>query len=342
MRNSCTYKISGTKTFRLSSSKILGKWGGNLQNIEKSMREIYIPDEGKIFVQVDQSGAEALVVAYLATAGKFRDLFLHNVKPHVYVALKLFKDKWKKKLHEHKLITSSDNFDINSIIETPIKELKSIPLWKNLESIIKDSDNWSLRERYYYLAKQTCHSGNYGITPPTFRMNVLEKSGGKIVLEKEEAERFILTYQSEFPEIFEWHNVVRRQVEQHKMLFNLHGHPYTITQPEIMESAWKELYAWIPQSTVGEITNIAYAKLQDYIEETGKQWDLLANTHDSYMLQCPIGEQQEAGLKMQEFMNQTFRSPADGSEFKMKSEAQAGFNWAPAKKDKNLTGLREL
>jgi len=342
MRSSCTYKISGTKTFRLSSSKIFGKWGGNLQNIEKSMREIYIPDDGKIFVQVDQSGAEALIVAYISQAGKFRTLFENNVKPHVYVALMLFKDIWPKKMRQHKLITADDKFDIDEIIRTPITELKKHPLWRNLDAVIKDSDNWALTERYYYLAKQTCHSGNYGITPPTFRMNVLEKSGGKIVISKDEAERFILTYQALFPEIFRWHDTLKRQVEQTKMLFNLHGHPYTITQPFILESQWKELYAWIPQSTVGEITNIAYAWLQEYIEQEKMDWDILANTHDSYLVQCPIGEELACSIKMKEFIEQEFTSPIDGVKFQMRSEAQAGFNWSPAKKDKNPDGLKEI
>lgn len=342
MRNSCTYKIAGTKTFRLSSSKILGTWGGNLQNIEKSMREIYIPDEGKIFVQVDQSGAEALIVAYLSKAGRFRELFQNGIKPHVYVALRLFHDVWPKKMMEQRLISSLDSFDINEVIETPIPELKKHPMWRSLDTIIKDSDNWSLQERYYYLAKQTCHSGNYGITPPVFRMNVLEKSGGKIVIDKDEAERFILTYQSLFPEIFEWHDDVRRQVERTFMLYNLHGHPFTITQPFILESQWKELYAWVPQSTVGEITNIAVTKTQQFIEESGLNWDILANTHDSYLIQCPIPEAAVCAAKMTEYIQQTFTSPVDGASFTMGSEAQAGFNWSPAKKDKNLQGLKGL
>ena len=50
------------------------------------------------------------------------------------------------------------------------------------------------------------------------------------------------------------------------MLFNLHGEPYTITTYNILESSWKEFYAWTPQSTVGHITNIAYSRLQEYIE----------------------------------------------------------------------------
>lgn len=342
MRNSTCYKIAGTKTFRLSSAKILGKWGGNLQNIEKSMREVYIPDEGKIFVQVDQAGAEALIVAYLSRPGRFRELFQNNIKPHVYVALRLFKDIWAKKMREHNVITSSDHFDIDEIIETPIAQLKQHPLWESLKNLIADSDNWSLQERYYYLAKQTCHSGNYGITPPTFRMNVLQKSGGKIVIGKEESERFIMTYQALFPEIFEWHEQVRKQIETTGMLYNLHGHPFTLTQPQVLESQWKEMYAWNPQSTVGEITNIAVTKTQTYIEESGLNWDILANTHDSFLTQCPIPEAVVCAGKMTEYIQQTFTSPVDGVRFTMGSEAQVGYNWSPAKKDKNLNGLKTI
>ena len=63
-RNTTIYKLGGTETFRASSSKWFGR-GTNLQNIEKSMRQLYWADDGKVLVQVDQSGAEALIVSYL-------------------------------------------------------------------------------------------------------------------------------------------------------------------------------------------------------------------------------------------------------------------------------------
>jgi DNA polymerase I-like protein with 3'-5' exonuclease and polymerase domains len=343
MRDSTSWVISGTKTFRLGSRKILHKFGGNLQNIEKSMREIYIPDDGKIFVQTDQSGAEALIVAYLCEAGSFRQLFLHGVKPHVYVALHVFKDVWKKKMKE-KGITGDVPLDIDAICKTPIQALKSNPYWRDLDLLIKDSDNWSLAERYYYLAKQTCHSSNYGIEPPTFRMNILEKSGGKIVISKEDSEHFLRTYHGLFPEIQDWHRRMRSQVEKTRMLYNLHGHPYTITSHVILETGWKELFAWVPQSTVGMITNIAYAKMQSFIERNKLSWDLLTNCNDSYLLQCPMAEVQECALKAKEFMEQEFESPVDSVKFRMRSETQAGMNWAPAKieQKKNLMGLKEI
>lgn len=342
MRDSTTYKIAGTKTFRLSSTKILGKWGGNRQNLEESMRQPYTPDDGKIFVQVDQAGAEALIVAYLATEGPFRELFVHRIKPHVYVALRLFKHIWTPKMREARVLTADTPFDIEEIIKTPISELQNHHLWKALKDIIAESDNWSLQERYYYLAKQTCHSGNYGVGANMFRMNILEKSGGKIVVTKDEAEYFLLTYHSLFPQITEWHERTKRQIERTGMMYNLHGHPFTLTEPSVIDSKWKEMYAWVPQSSVGEITNIAYANLQQFIESENKDWDLLANTHDSYLVQCPIGEERECASIMKWHIEQSFKSPLDGVEFTMRSDAKAGFNWSKWKEKKNPLGLKEI
>lgn len=344
IRDSTSWIIGGPKTMRLGSRKILRKFGGNLQNIEKMMRIVYVADEGKGLVQDDQSGAEALIVAYLCQPLAYRQLFIHGIKPHVYVAMHLFKDVWRKKATE--FVSAGIPFDIEAFCAAPIQALKSMPYWKELDRMIKDSDNWSLSERYYYLAKQTCHSANYGITPPMFRMNILEKSGGKINISVEDSERFLLIYRSLFPEIPEWNNNVRASVEMQttpiKYIYNLHGHPYAITSYQVLESNWKEIIAWVPQSTVGMITNIAVARMQQYVEEQKLDWDFLINCHDSMLWQCPIEEMAECGKQCKRFMEQEFESPVDGAKFTMKSEVQAGFNWAPFKKDKNPFGLKEI
>lgn len=669
MRNSTTYKLAGTKTFRRSSTKILKQWGGNVQNIEKSMRAIYIPDGYedslkakckywigcgdtsvfteeelvtlRAFLQVDQSGAEALIVAYDCEAGDYRKLFENNVKVHVYVALRLFIDIWKQKMKEK----GGMDFDIVALTNTPIEKLKLNPNWKELDMLIKDSDNWSLTERYYYLAKQTVHcvddktevltsngwinistittatkiaiydgynismeipssfyifpysgnmynfsgeevdqcvtgnhkmvyisngkqhikeaekvynlnriniptsgyynggsinledwqiqllvaiqadgyiesdnrvrfkfakdrkidrlhsilragkidykfnpwvdettggnivadfgimcpeiikyfngnkkwgswllnfsrknlillinelkywdgtfsesyrhkreeymssikenidwiktichlvnkqgtighedygciklgintrtnsiaskkfitnyngfvycptvstgmflirrngkisithnSANYDIQWATFIMNILDKSGGKIVIKRDQGEFFLNTYRALFPEIPEGNQRIRRQIDEHHIIYNLFGHPYQITNENITERTYKEYYAWPRQSTVAEITRTAFTNLQSFIEDSSRRWDILEDNHDSYLVQCTINDVKECSQKMKEFMNQKFVSPSDGVEFSMKSECQVGFNWGPEKAD-NPLGLREL
>ena len=68
---------------------------------------------------------------------------------------------------------------------------------------------------------------------------------------------------------------------------------------------------------------------------------MLANTHDSYLVQCPLSDELECGKKMKEFMEQELVGRG-GAKFRMKSEVQSGFNWGPYKKGSNEEGLKEL
>jgi hypothetical protein len=360
--------LGGPKTFRRASTKILGKWGSNLQNIEKSMREIYISDGYtnsvkdkckywlqtgdtsvfteeelntiRVFVQVDQSGAEALIVAYDCIAGDYRKLFIHGIKPHVYVGLKLFADKWYQEAIDARLTITED--DILRLSMTKIEDLKKNPAWTDTKNLIASSDNWPSSRRYYYHAKQTCHSANYGIEASTFIMNILEKSAGKVVLSREQGEYFLNTYRALFPEIVERCQRIEEQAKKYRMLYNMFGFPYTITSYEVTKNIYKELYAWGAQSTVAEITRIAYSRMQEFIEAEKKKWDILADTHDSYLLQCPLLDVKECSTKAKEFMNQRLVSPIDNTEFNMKSECNIGFNWSPFKKEVNEVGLQEI
>lgn len=370
MRTSTTYVIGGPKTLRLGSRKILGKYGGNLQNWEKSMRELvesdgynedlfnkcnyYLQSQDhsifteeelmklRIFVQSDQSGAEALIVAYCCEAKQYRELFKNNIKPHSFLGMHLFDKIWPNKMREHNVISADSDFNIRELCSLPISGLKSHHWWKPLDNLIKDSDNWPLTERYYYLAKQTEHSSNYNVGAAMFQMNTLEKSGGKIVINRDDAERFLLTKFALFPEIKGYHRWIEETAKRTKILYNLHGHPYQITHWEIQDTQLKELYSWIPQSTVGEITHVAFTKMYHYIVENNLKWDVLQNNHDSYLVQCPLLEWKLCVEKSKEFLAQEFKSPIDGATFNMRSDAQIGFNWGVMKKKLDGTVINPL
>lgn len=188
----------------------------------------------------------------------------------------------------------------------------------------------------------THNSANYGIEGGMFQMNILEKSGGKIVISKDEASRFLELYRGLFPEIPARNNRIRHQVETTKVLYNLFGFPYQITNYNIIESTFKEYYAWSAQSTVGEITRQAFTKLYEHIKCEKKHWDILQDNHDSYLCQVPLSDVKECTEKMTSFMNVLLESPIDGTKFNMRSECQVGFNWGPFKKGKNDLGLREI
>ena len=232
--------------------------------------------------------------------------------------------------------------DIKEMCDTPIAQLKHHPFWKEVDGIIRASDNWPPQERYYYMAKQICHSSNYGIAAGMFCLNTLEKSKGKIVLRKEQAQDFLSMYHQLFEEIHEWHQQVEKQVRETRMLFNLLGYPIYFTGDLEQHNAVKEMYSAAPQSTVACITRLAYTKLQNFIEEMKLDWDILADTHDSYLVQCPENEAITCAKLMKEFIEIEMTSPVDGAKFKMKSEASIGKNWSGYKENTNPEGLKEV
>lgn len=325
-RNTTLYSIGKTNTFRAASSALfagsyldedIGEIGTNLQNIEAGIRRIYIPDEGMEFTQSDQDGAEARIVAYLAKPGKYRDLFLNKIKVHVYVALHMFKDKWKAKY---------GSLDIDGACELQPHALKTHPQWKDINEAIKQSDKWPPKFRYYYLAKQTCHSANYGIKGPTFQLNILDKSGGAIVLTKEEATYFLSFYRTMFPEIPAWNYQVMETVSKTRTLYNLFGHPRYFGG-EMNNHFYMECNAFVPQSTVGELTHMAIRDTQLYIEENDKPWDVLQNNHDSLLMQHSPKDRAEVYTIIQKNLNRKLVSPT-GEVFYMASEIKSGMNWA--------------
>jgi len=88
----CSYKIAGTETGRLSSSKSIYNRGTNLQNIprEPSIRAMFVPERGFKLVNADLSQAEARVVAYLAGEDRLQSLFEQGGDIHSRNACNVF------------------------------------------------------------------------------------------------------------------------------------------------------------------------------------------------------------------------------------------------------------
>ncbi len=372
-----TFRRASSKILSEKNKKNIG-WGNNMQNIEGGLREVYIPDgfspslterciyylEGEkdkpetkydcsifteeelstlqVFLQTDQSGAEGLLVAYDTVEKDYRSLFKAGISPHVYVAMHLFKEEWKEKIKEHNV--PIDIKCIETLCNIPIPKLKSNPDFGQLSALIKSSDTWDTSIRYYYLAKQTVHSFSYDIQWHTFIMNLLEKSDGKVSVSREDGERFLSTIRSLFPEVPDRNRRIEEQVRSTGMIFNCHGQPYTIwpggSPPAHLLTDMKKFYAWGTQSGVAGITQKALTALQEYIEKNNKKWDILQETHDSYLTQGLLFDTQDRFSIMSKCIgDQEFISAIDGQHYRMKSETKIGFNWA-SQTEKNLLGLR--
>jgi uracil-DNA glycosylase family 4 len=82
----------GTDTGRWSSSgSIIFPYGpGNLQNINKFAREMYVPAPGKVLIQADYIQAEAVVVAYLTNDSNLKRIFANHEDLHCFTAATMF------------------------------------------------------------------------------------------------------------------------------------------------------------------------------------------------------------------------------------------------------------
>lgn len=343
-RDTSQMMVAGPKTFRRASRKVLSNkrkhlpfcnFGGNRQNIDKKMRKIWRADKGYKLINRDQSGADAKIVAYLCKHARYRELFVQGIKPHLYLALVQHPHAWREKF-------GKDRIDL--ACKTEIKDLQKLEFWKDLSKLIKSSDDWEPRKRFYYFGKKVGHAGNYGMHGNKLRMVILEETQGEIVLDKADSEGWLAQYHSElFPEIqADFQFRVGRAAKEKKQLRNLLGFPFNITE-EVKDHDMNDIYAWVPQSTVAGINERTYIAMQEYIECNDKDWHLLQETHDSITGQAPEDEAEEYAVVLGDlYKNIVMTSPIDGAEFTMTTECQIGYNWSPYHPDKNPEGLQEV
>ncbi len=341
-RATCVYHVGGTDTFRLSSKKLLKfhpdpGWGNNMQNWDKAKRHLCIADPGKMMGQTDQSGADTLIVSRLCRKGNFRKLFDERIKPHTFIAMHTFKPQWCQHF---------DPIVVNKCCSSRIEDLKNIDGWKEFHKLIKSSDDWPSNRRYYYMGKKTIHAFDYGMKAPTMQITILQETDGLVVLTEKECRYMLGVTGDLFPEIEEWHYEIQETIKSSRRLFNLQGHPRQFHQP-FGDELWRSAYIFIPQSTVGTITNEAATALQETIESgdvflQDAGFDLLQNGHDSLLWQAKEEYAEDCARYVKHFIEATLTSPKDGSQFKMGSGTSLGYNWGPYHETKNPRGLREI
>jgi len=298
---------TGTKSFRLSARKLFNSYGNNAQNINKDSLYILHADKGHTFVQPDQQGAEALIVAYSAPKGRLRQLFELGIKSHVYVALVIFRDE---------LQSTDKNIDY---AEIPVDKLQSLPNWHDIVQEIKNHPT------IYDIAKRICHGGNYGLGPETMRKTILKFSRGAIRLTPLQCKIYLTIYHALFPEIRMWHAIIEARVRKWRQLENFFGFPRRCEQL-INPTYLRELISWIPQSTVACITHEAIIELDRRIKESRDNWLILNNKHDSFLCQVPDAQLNSGIIVCQHCMQQELTNQ-DGVKFIMRSEVKTSKRW---------------
>jgi len=270
LRMRCSYNLTGTDTFRLSSSENIYGRAGNMQNIPSgnesdeydfpNMRKAFTPDSGYEIAEFDLAGADAQAVAWEANDDDLKAAFRNNLKLHIHNVRMLYPERTKDMTDE---------------------ELK------------RTDHNGGI----YHNSKRRVHGTNYGAQPATF----VTKLRTSLAEEQEFHERWFYLH----PGIKEWHNRTHRQLagiqcwrcntlssggrgctECGAILGRTIGNKfgYRIVYFDRIGDLFTKALAWLPQSTVAINTNKGALALRDQCP-----WvELLLQVHDSLIAQWPI------------------------------------------------------
>lgn len=127
---------------------------------------------------------------------------------------------------------------------------------------------------YYSRAKAGVHLTNYGGKAPT--------CASALSISVAEAQAFQNTWFRLHPPIKQWHDTILHSLSTTRSVRNPFG--FVRTYFDRIDNLLPEALAWIPQSTVAIVIDIAYVR----ISETLPDVDILLQVHDSLVGQCPI------------------------------------------------------
>ena len=219
-----SYNIAGTSTGRFSSSISEFGTGGNLQNVEESLRSIFIADAGFKFAKCDAKSGESFAVGAiewnLFHDGRFLDA-CESGDPHTAVARIMWPSlKWTGDLKQDK-----------AIAETP----------------------YYRHYTYRFMCKKLGHGSNYGGKPQTLS----EQAKVEIDL----VQQFQPKYFAAFPAHQLWQAWVDETLRRRGFLVSLMGRKRYFFGRRNDPKTLREAIAYDPQSSLRDIVSTALLRI---------------------------------------------------------------------------------
>lgn len=215
-----SYNIAGTSTGRFSSSASEFGTGGNLQNIEESLRSIFIPPPGWKFAKCDAKSGESFCVGAiewnLFNDGRYLDA-CESGDPHTAVARICWPNlPWTDDLKRDK-----------NLAETPFYR----------------------HYTYRFMCKKLGHGSNYGGKPETL--------AEQTKLELPIVRQFQPKYFAAFPAHQQWQSSVDERLRSDGYLISLLGRKRWFFGRRNDPATLREAIAYDPQSSLAELVNQA-------------------------------------------------------------------------------------
>lgn len=311
------FNIAGTNTGRLSSSYSDFGTGGNLQNIDRELRSVFVADPGWKLGNLDLEQGDA-----------------RNVGA---ICWNLFVEKYGEEFAGSYLnaCESGDLHTYNSRLIWPEKAWTGdIKLDKAIaEEIFYRQDS------YRQMSKKGGHGTNYYGTPPTMAKH-LKVQRGLI-------EDFQMRYFGAFPVIGSynpkktdpesrlpnWHNYVKRQLRDFHSITTLLGRQRMFFGRSFEDSTIREAIAYEPQSLTADEIDTGLLRLW-----RSNRVQVLCQVHDSILFQYREEEEDEIIPWALELLR-VHIPLAKGRDFFVPTEAKVGWNWGEQSVDKKTGAI---
>jgi uracil-DNA glycosylase family 4 len=299
-RMRCSFDITGTRTGRLSSRQSIYGSGTNLYNIPIRSKE-----------------GEAIRRMFLADEGKVliaRDCSQAEARVVAWLArceglIELFSDPTR---------------DIHTENAARINE---IPL-----------PGVSAEQRY--LAKKAVHAFNYGMFEDRMVQLVNEDSEMTGVrIDSDKARMIRQKYFMLYPEIQQnfWREV-ERELRRTRTLITPFGRKRQFFG-RMDDKLLREAYAFIPQSTVGDLVNRAIIRLHSEVVPRIPGLEFILSVYDSIIVQCWEKDVEQVAEELARVM--AIPITIHGRTFVIPTDCKVGYNWG-SQNDENTQGLRKI
>lgn len=277
----------GTETGRLSSSTNCYRRGGNLQNIPKSIREMFIAEPGWSFWQCDMSSAESYVVAWESSD----EVMLEVLTNH-----SLFGKGRPEKIMYHETIGQ---------IITGLEP----------EEVVGD-----IRA----LAKSVGHAWNYGMAEKKL-VELVNNFMPQMTFSAQDAVTCYRNLNNTLRAVINWRTMKRQKILKDRTLMNCFGRK-RIFFGRLDDNTFREAYAFIPQGTVGDALNKFMIQLEDQWEGRDDV-KILGQVHDSVMGVCANSELTNVQAQVEHVFTQELPMTCRGIPLKIPCEFNHGANW---------------
>lgn len=157
-------------------------------------------------------------------------------------------------------------------------------------------------------SKQVTLASGYGMTGVRFS-ELLTKQG--IDKTPAECDKLLALYFRARPAVLEYQRWVRQQIIRTRQLQTPWGRVLDLRGQRLTNQTYKQGYAYIPQSTLGDMLNrMGLVPIWEWLRKQGLQSRLTLQVHDALILNCPEGEVWPVAQKLRECLERPVKLKA--------------------------------